>query len=107
MVPFFIVAGCLYGPYFWYGFTVARQMEKALLSYRTEFEKSLSDPISFWREQARRVAWSTAPETILAKDANGNDKGQQIMQEIHCLKSVQRFTGIQTCRFICIYHGIQ
>ena len=48
-------------------------MEKVLLSYRTEFEKSLSDPISFWREQARRVAWSTAPETILAKDANGND----------------------------------
>ena len=48
-------------------------MENVLLSYRTEYEKSLSDPISFWRDQARRVAWSTVPEIILGKDANGND----------------------------------
>ncbi len=43
------------------------------MSYQSEFQKSLSDPASFWAEQSKRVAWSRPPKIILGKDSNDVD----------------------------------
>lgn len=44
-----------------------------MVSYQSEYQKSLQDPGGFWAEQAKRVSWTKAPNTILDKDANGVD----------------------------------
>ncbi len=46
--------------------------EELMVSYQSEFKKSLDDPESFWAEQSRRVAWSRPPEIILGEDSTGN-----------------------------------
>lgn len=42
-------------------------------SYESEYQASITDPAGFWAEKAKRISWFKFPETILAKDANGND----------------------------------
>ncbi|MFV2089854.1 MAG: propionyl-CoA synthetase [Pseudomonadales bacterium] len=41
------------------------------MSYASEYERSLTDPEGFWREQARALPWIEFPTTILDQDANG------------------------------------
>lgn len=44
------------------------------MSYRQEYQKSLSNPEAFWREQARALTWHRAPKIILEKDQSGIDR---------------------------------
>ena len=43
------------------------------MNYQETFRHSLEDPEGFWRQQADKIAWYRKPQTILSKDANGND----------------------------------
>lgn len=43
-------------------------------SYSLEHNRSLIDPIGFWREQADAISWFRKPEVILSKDENGSDR---------------------------------
>jgi propionyl-CoA synthetase len=43
------------------------------VSYQADFERSIADPVGFWAEQARKVAWYKPPEVILSRDSNDND----------------------------------
>lgn len=43
-----------------------------MVSYQSEFKRSLDDPESFWAEQSKRVAWLRPPEIIVGKDSTGN-----------------------------------
>ena len=44
-----------------------------MTGYQDEFTQALEDPETYWAEQARTIAWYREPESILSKDANGND----------------------------------
>ena len=52
---------------------IFRETRAAAVSYESEYRRSIDDPEAFWKEKAGRIAWHKFPETILAKDANGND----------------------------------
>jgi acyl-coenzyme A synthetase/AMP-(fatty) acid ligase len=41
------------------------------MSYASEFQRSLTDPEGFWRDQADALPWFEFPKTILNQDANG------------------------------------
>jgi acyl-coenzyme A synthetase/AMP-(fatty) acid ligase len=41
------------------------------MSYAAEFQRSLTDPEGFWREQAEALPWFEFPPNILSKDENG------------------------------------
>jgi len=41
------------------------------MSYATEYQRSLTDPEGFWREQAEALPWYEFPSTILSQDENG------------------------------------
>lgn len=43
-------------------------------SYQQEYQDSIEDNQTFWREQSRLIDWYKAPEQILSKDENGNDR---------------------------------
>jgi len=42
------------------------------MSYATEYEKSASSPIAFWREQAKKINWHKAPTQILSTNLDGS-----------------------------------
>jgi propionyl-CoA synthetase len=44
------------------------------MSYQTEYQASIADPMAFWAEKARAIPWFKAPQTILSQDANGMDR---------------------------------
>lgn len=44
-----------------------------MVSYRSEYQRSIEEPEAFWADQAKQVAWYTPPQTTLSKDQNGND----------------------------------
>ncbi|AWG26395.1 AMP-binding protein [Flavobacterium kingsejongi] len=39
--------------------------------YNHFYNKSIENPIDFWREQSEQIEWYSRPETIVSKDANG------------------------------------
>jgi len=41
------------------------------MSYKTEYRRSIDDPVDFWRQKARDIDWFEFPPTILDQDANG------------------------------------
>ena len=41
------------------------------MSYAAEYQRSLTDPEGFWREQAESLPWYEFPPTILSQDENG------------------------------------
>jgi acyl-coenzyme A synthetase/AMP-(fatty) acid ligase len=41
------------------------------MSYAAQYQRSLSDPEGFWREQAEALPWFTFPPTILDRDSQG------------------------------------
>jgi len=41
------------------------------LNYEEFYQKSISDPVTFWRDQARLIEWFKFPSDILTKDENG------------------------------------
>lgn len=45
-----------------------------MASYNDEYTRSIEQPEAFWAKQARRLAWTTFPETICSKDQNGVDR---------------------------------
>lgn len=45
-----------------------------MTSYNDEYTTSIEQPVAFWAKQARRLAWTTFPETICSKDQNGIDR---------------------------------
>ena len=40
-------------------------------SYAWQYQRSLADPVAFWREQSARIPWYRKPEQILSTDAEG------------------------------------
>ncbi len=38
------------------------------MSYQNEYDQSLSNPVSYWKKQAKAIDWFKFPETILSKD---------------------------------------
>ena len=42
------------------------------MSYHTEFQRSIEQPASFWREQAENIAWMQKPATVWKARANGH-----------------------------------
>lgn len=42
------------------------------MGYHTEFQRSIGQPASFWREQAEQIAWIRRPATIWKAKANGH-----------------------------------
>jgi propionyl-CoA synthetase len=45
-----------------------------MANYNDEYSLSIEQPEAFWGKQARRLAWTTFPETICSKDQNGIDR---------------------------------
>ncbi|MDC5819974.1 propionyl-CoA synthetase [Vibrio europaeus] len=43
-------------------------------AYQKEYQWALSEPESFWAEQAKNIDWFKQPKTILAKDENGIER---------------------------------
>ncbi|MEX0336797.1 propionyl-CoA synthetase [Vibrio tubiashii] len=43
-------------------------------AYQKEYQWALSEPESFWAEQAKNIDWFKQPQTILAKDENGIER---------------------------------
>ncbi|MEM8889023.1 MAG: AMP-binding protein, partial [Bacteroidota bacterium] len=41
------------------------------MSYKKEYQESISDPVSYWQEQAKAIDWFTFPQTILSQDEEG------------------------------------
>jgi len=41
------------------------------MNYQHDYQRSLTDPVGFWAEQARQVAWFRAPTQILCERPNG------------------------------------
>ncbi|MCB1683634.1 MAG: AMP-binding protein, partial [Pseudomonadales bacterium] len=41
------------------------------MTYASEYQRSLSDPEAFWKDQAADLPWFEFPKTILSQDANG------------------------------------
>ncbi|MGQ8366169.1 propionyl-CoA synthetase [Glaciecola sp. 1036] len=41
------------------------------MSYQQEYGNAVNNPEAFWREQAEKLAWYKAPDTILQNDENG------------------------------------
>lgn len=39
--------------------------------YNHFYNKSIENPIDFWREQSEQIEWYSRPETIVSKDTNG------------------------------------
>lgn len=37
-------------------------------SYEAAFKKALIDPVSYWKDQAKSIAWHTFPKTTLRVD---------------------------------------
>jgi propionyl-CoA synthetase len=44
------------------------------MSYQTEYQASITDPITFWADKARAIPWLKPPLTILSQDENGMDR---------------------------------
>lgn len=44
------------------------------MSYLSEYRASIENPVVFWSEKARAIAWYKTPETILSQDANGMER---------------------------------
>jgi acyl-coenzyme A synthetase/AMP-(fatty) acid ligase len=42
------------------------------MNYQDFYNKSIREPETFWKEQAKKIAWYHFPETILSKDENEN-----------------------------------
>jgi propionyl-CoA synthetase len=43
-------------------------------AYQDEFNNAKHDPETFWRQQAKAIAWFKFPDTILSQDENGIDR---------------------------------
>ncbi|WP_104204162.1 propionyl-CoA synthetase [Billgrantia saliphila] len=43
-----------------------------MTTYKTEFQRSIDQPESFWAEQAQRIPWFTPPRQILEYDEQGH-----------------------------------
>ena len=41
------------------------------MSYRQEYNRSIQQPVEFWREKAQDLHWFTFPENILSQDSSG------------------------------------
>lgn len=41
------------------------------MRYTEFYQKSMTDPVAFWREQAETIEWFQFPQTILSQDAHG------------------------------------
>ena len=41
------------------------------MSYKKEYQESISDPVSYWQEQAKAIDWFSFPQTILSQDEEG------------------------------------
>lgn len=41
------------------------------MSYKNEYQESISDPVSYWQEQAKAIDWFSFPQTILSQDEEG------------------------------------
>ena len=41
------------------------------MSYKKEYQDSISDPVSYWQKQAKAIDWFNFPETILSQDEEG------------------------------------
>jgi acyl-coenzyme A synthetase/AMP-(fatty) acid ligase len=41
------------------------------LTYEREYQRSLEEPVAFWRERAEEIDWYRFPATILDRDGNG------------------------------------
>ncbi|MEP4890604.1 MAG: propionyl-CoA synthetase [Aliiglaciecola sp.] len=41
------------------------------MSYKTEYEQSITQPETFWMEKAAKLPWYSEPKNILSKDING------------------------------------
>ncbi|MFC3095652.1 propionyl-CoA synthetase [Alteromonas sediminis] len=41
------------------------------MAYQEEYSAATEDPQTFWKQQASKIAWFKAPETILSHDENG------------------------------------
>ena len=44
------------------------------MAYQEEYIRSIQEPEQFWGDQAARLDWYRAPETILSKDTSGIDR---------------------------------
>lgn len=44
------------------------------MNYKDEYNRSISNPVGFWRSQAELLSWFNSPSTILTKDQNGVDR---------------------------------
>lgn len=44
------------------------------MSYLSEYRASIENPVVFWSEKARAIAWYKTPETILSQDVNGMER---------------------------------
>lgn len=44
------------------------------MSYREEYELSISQPEAFWGEKASKLDWYRQPQTVLSKDENGTHR---------------------------------
>ncbi|GAB2676378.1 propionyl-CoA synthetase [Aliiglaciecola aliphaticivorans] len=41
------------------------------MSYKSEYEQSINQPETFWKEKAAKLPWYKKPQNILSKDING------------------------------------
>ncbi|RDE24585.1 propionyl-CoA synthetase [Motiliproteus coralliicola] len=44
------------------------------MAYLDEYQKSITDPATFWKEKAEALEWFKFPQQILSKDENGIDR---------------------------------
>lgn len=44
------------------------------MTYQAEYERSINQPESFWKEKADAIPWYRKPEQILGKDESGTDR---------------------------------
>lgn len=41
------------------------------MSYKEFYQKSMADPVAFWREQAEAISWFRSPQKVLKQDRHG------------------------------------
>lgn len=70
------------------------------MHYQDIYDRSISDPEGFWRQEAARLDWFKAPETILSRDDQGFDRwfagGQLNMAHLALDHHIDHGRGEQT-----------